>query len=357
MEVKMAWRRGWGWGEDWGYWRWRPYVSVGERQARARRALAKLEKKRGRKVEPVKIEGRTIARTFWGEAWCENLERYSDFENRLPRGRSYVRNGLVIDLQISRRKVNALVSGTEIYEVSVDFEPLKPSVWKAIKDQCAGKIDSLVELLEGRFSNAVMEILTAPETGLFPAPKEIKFRCTCPDWAYLCKHVAAALYGVGARLDDRPELLFVVRDVDPEELVTEAAKSAARAALPAEGEKLEKGDIERIFGIEIDASGTPAPDGAVAAPAAETSPRPRDRRKDRSRAREASGPSVVEARRPRLAAHFLERDTLTNAEYRELFGVSMPVATRELRALVDSGVLIQRGLKRGAHYLAGVELY
>jgi uncharacterized Zn finger protein len=61
----------------------------------------------------------TVARTFWGEAWCENLERYSDFANRLPRGRTYVRNGSVVDLRIAPGAVTALVSGSDLYEVEM----------------------------------------------------------------------------------------------------------------------------------------------------------------------------------------------------------------------------------------------
>src|SRR6202048_743999 len=95
-------------------WGWRPYVSVAERRRQAQREMAKLTKK-GQTVSPVVIEGRTIVKTFWGKAWCENLERYSDFANRLPRGRTYVRNGSVIDLQITPGEIKAMVSGSEIY--------------------------------------------------------------------------------------------------------------------------------------------------------------------------------------------------------------------------------------------------
>jgi len=82
---------------DWG---WRPRVSMAERKLQAQRKIQQLRKK-GHAVSPVNIQGRAIATTFWGKAWCENLERYSDFANRLPRGRTYARNGSVIDLQIN----------------------------------------------------------------------------------------------------------------------------------------------------------------------------------------------------------------------------------------------------------------
>ena len=369
----MAWRSRWG-GGRYGYefWRWRPYVPAHERRANARRAIAVLEKKEKRKACPVEIEGRTIAQTFWGKAWCDNLERYSDFENRLPRGRTYVRNGSVIDLQIAPRKVTALVSGSEIYKVSVDFDPLKKAAWRRIQEQCAGKIDSMVELLQGRVSDAVMEILTAPDTGLFPAPKEIHLDCSCPDWAELCKHVAAVLYGVGARLDDCPELLFVLRDVDPTELVSKVTAQAARVASPAEGETLEAKEMEQIFGIEIDPSSaaqsetaaerSPVGEGHAAgrrAPRKRTvdrAPRPGQERRGSVSEGETAWPEDLAARRERLQKHFLASDTLTNAQYRELFRIDRRDATRELGRLAALGALIQRGAKRGAHYIAGVEL-
>src|SRR4051812_3868737 len=180
----------------WGYYDsyYPPYVSVAERRAKAAKEVAKPAKK-GQKISPVKIDGRAIARTFWGKAWCDNLESYSDFENRLPRGRTYVRNGSVVDLQIGPGKVTALVSGSELYKVSVTIAPLPDAQWRSIKSRCAGQIGSVVELLQGKLSKHVIQIITAHEGGLFPRPKEITMSCSCPDWAGMCKHVAAAMYG------------------------------------------------------------------------------------------------------------------------------------------------------------------
>ncbi len=186
-----------------GGWGWRPYVSVAQRQAQAMRKIAQLKKK-GRVVSPVEIEGRGIATTFWGKAWCENLERYGDYANRLPRGRTYVRNGSVIDLQIAFGEVKALVSGSSIYKVAVKITPVSKARWKSICKDCAGAIDSLVELLQGRFSKGVMERICRENNGLFPSPKDIQFSCSCPDWAYMCKHVAAVLYGIGAGKEEIP---------------------------------------------------------------------------------------------------------------------------------------------------------
>ena len=186
-----------------GYDDWRPYIPVAERRRLAAKKIAKL-KQAGRKISPVEIAGRKITTTFWGGAWSHNLESYSDYANRLPRGRTYLRNGSLVDLQIEAGRVRALVSGSEIYQVEIEIKRLAKARWRRIKGQCANQIDSLVELLQGSLSKGVMEIVTRKGSGLFPSPREISLDCSCPDWATMCKHVAATLYGVGARLDHRP---------------------------------------------------------------------------------------------------------------------------------------------------------
>jgi uncharacterized Zn finger protein len=250
--------------------RWRPYVSVAKRQAKAKRHATKLAKK-GHRVLPVEITGRKIATTFWGTAWCDNLESYSDFENRLPRGRTYVRNGSVIDLQIKRGCVTAIVSGSEIYEVKIAVSPVDKSCWKNIKQDCSRSIDSLIDLLQGRFSKGVMERLTRQEGGLFPKPKEISVRCSCPDWAVLCKHAAAVLYGVGARLDGAPEMLFLLRGVDHLDLISQAVDGANLDAAFASGKNgsLAGENLGELFGIDIEAPG----DESLAKPPAAASAR------------------------------------------------------------------------------------
>jgi uncharacterized Zn finger protein len=245
---------------------WRPYVPVAERR---RKALKKMEglRKKGRTISPVSIDGRTIAKSYWGKAWCENLESYSDYENRLPRGRTYVRNGSVVDLQIAESQITALVSGSDIYEVKVEILPVARPRWKAICKDCAGSIDSLVELLQGRLSKGVMERISQQQTGLFPSPKEIKLSCSCPDWAEMCKHVAAVLYGVGARLDQQPELLFRLRDVKEKELIASAGKSLPRAK-KSPAKVLGGEDLSRLFGLDL-ADSTPRAKSAPATKAAQ----------------------------------------------------------------------------------------
>ena len=230
----------------------RPYVSAAERRRKAEAAAKKLAKKSGRPLAPVNLASKKIAATFWGKAWCDNLESYSDFANRLPRGRSYVRNGSVIDLQITRGKVEALVQGSELYKIAIGFKPLAAKSWQDFKHRNAGKVTNLLDLLQGRLSKDILADITAPGTGLFPAPKEIDLDCSCPDWADMCKHVAAVLYGVGARLDEKPELFFTLRGVDMEELITAASATATGTGAPPTDAALAGADLTEIFGVELE---------------------------------------------------------------------------------------------------------
>ena len=269
---------------------WRRYVPVAERRARARREMNKLRKK-GRDIQPIEIEGRAIARSFWGKRWCEHLESFSDYANRLPRGRTYVRNGSVCHLAIRTGRIDAIVSGSELYDVTVRIEKLKATVWKSVKNRCSGQIGSMLELLQGKLSRQVMGVVTDRERGLFPKPGEIRFDCSCPDWASMCKHVASVLYGVGSRLDDRPESLFLLRGVDSAELI------ATEMTLPGNAgtdDGLADDALAGIFGIDLDTDGD-AGDAPSPAPR-----RPARRRKQARRraapAPERQAPPAVKAR-------------------------------------------------------------
>lgn len=240
------------------YERWAPYVPVAERRKQAEKAAAKAIKA-GAGFLPVAPFSGAIGKTFWGKAWCKNLESYSDLSNRLPRGRSYARNGSVIDLKISEGAVQAQVMGSSLYQVAVKINAVPAAQWKTISADCAGSIDTLIELLQGKLSKAVMERICTPRTGLFPAPKEISFSCSCPDWASMCKHVAAALYAVGARLDQQPELLFKLRRVDAKDLVNQAGAGLPKTKkVPKSNRVLDNTMLADVFGIEMDATAVPA---------------------------------------------------------------------------------------------------
>ena len=249
--------RSWYGGYDGGF---PAYVSVADRRARATREAKQLTKK-GRKLEPVSLDGDKIAVSFWGKAWCKNLESYSDYANRLPRGRSYLRNGLVIDLRIAEGRIDALVRGSNLYEVTVEIDKLSPRHASALASRCKGRIDSVVSLLRGELPKELLTAMIDPVGGLFPAPKQMRIRCSCPDSAALCKHLAAVLYGIGARFDKQPETFFTLRSVKLEALV---ATRAAAVAAPAPAQRKARAGaakpkgraaLEQIFGIELD----PAP--------------------------------------------------------------------------------------------------
>jgi uncharacterized Zn finger protein len=226
---------------------WPAYVPVAERRKKAAREIARL-KKAGQNVAPVVVEGRKIAASFWGKAWCDNLESYRDYAYRVERGRSYVRNGAVIDLRIGPR---------EIYAILITIKPLPAAAWTSICADCAGRVDSLVELLQGKLSKPVMERVCRQADGLFPKPADIKFSCSCPDSASMCKHVAAALYGAGARLDAEPDLLFRLRAVDAGQIFAhlDAALPASRGG--GAGTRLDARDLSDIFGIDMATSAPP----------------------------------------------------------------------------------------------------
>jgi uncharacterized Zn finger protein len=258
------------WGGSWssyGESAWPAYVSVADRRKLAEKEAAALRKK-GRAISPVTLVGRKITTTFWGKAWCDNLESYSDYANRLPRGRSYVRNGSIVHLEIGGAKIEALVRGTSMYTVKLVVKALARPRWRAVVDECSGQVTSLVELLGGKLSRGVMEIVTNKTRGIFPSPNEISLSCSCPDWATMCKHVAAAMYGVGARLDAQPDLLFRLRGVDPAQLIVKSVGRAAAKAARGSKPGLADDALGSIFGIEMD-------DGAPVAAKAKPKPKPK----------------------------------------------------------------------------------
>jgi uncharacterized Zn finger protein len=249
------------------YYNWKPYVPVAKRRENAKRIAARLNSA-GHSLSPV-TAGRRIATTFWGKAWCQNLERYSDYVNRLPRGRTYLRNGSVINLRIETGRVIARVMGSSLYDITLTIKAVPAKQWQQVAGDCARSIDSLVELLQGRLSSAVMERIARPGGGLFPTPTEIAFRCSCPDAAALCKHVAATLYGIGARLDQEPELLFHLRGVDAKELIAKAGESTPAARKDVASDRiLDASKLTDVFGIDLVLSETPAPRGTRPSPAA-----------------------------------------------------------------------------------------
>ncbi|MCU0561258.1 MAG: SWIM zinc finger family protein [Desulfobacterales bacterium] len=320
------------------FYSWRPYVPVAVRRARAIKKLASLQKKGGC-IQPVEIEGRKIAQTFWGQAWCDHLESFSDYENRLPRGRTYIRNGSVCHLEITRGKVQAIVIGSELYNVEIAVQTLPKAKWGELKERCAGQIGSLLELLQGRLSKNVMAVVTDRREGLFPLPGEIRLHCSCPDWAVMCKHVAAVLYGVGARLDEAPELLFLLRGVDHAELIgAEVGLAVGRK----EGRpRIAEDALADLFGIEMPEAAAPVLPKRPSASAADRTPAramkpatkaarpPKKAASDRKSAPAAAKAAPVTGK---AVAALRAKFGMSQSRFARLLGVSLPaVAAWEKR--------------------------
>jgi uncharacterized Zn finger protein len=338
---------------------WQPYVPVAARRRQASEAMAQRAKK-GLSVSPVTIEGRAIATTPWGKAWCANLECYSDYSNRLPRGRTYVRNGSVVDLQISPGRVEAHVQGSSMYRATVVVTPLAKPSWASMCGECSGGIDSLVELLQGRLATGVMERLCRRGEGLFPSPKEIKLACSCPDGAYMCKHLAAVLYGIGARLDHQPELLFLLRQVDASELMaTTKTGLESLSGKAASKRTLSSDDVGSLFNLEMDTEAT-IPEAPVRRITAKAPSSPglvgggrAPKRGSSIAITPASRPGRTSAK-PSLSDQVREalqtRGSLSNAEAQEVTGRAAAELRTILQALVAQGFARVAGRTRGARY-------
>jgi uncharacterized Zn finger protein len=236
------------------YYGYKPYVSADEKKAKALKAIEKLKKKNP-DIEPVIIEGRALAKSWWGKAWNLNLESYADYANRIDRGKQYVRNYSVLDLKIKKGAVEAKVqgSGSKHYEIKINIDTLDSKKWDQVTELCNNRIDSLESLVEGKFPKELEVLFTDKNYSMFPSPDEIHFACNCPDWAYMCKHVAATLYGIGSRLDKDPMLFFELRDINGQELVKKSMEKKLDSMLKNAGKKstrtIDEKDISDLFGL------------------------------------------------------------------------------------------------------------
>lgn len=233
-------------------WGWKQYESVEERREKAAREVKRLSKT-GQALRPIYINSSAIATSFWGKAWCQNLENYADWANRLPRGRSYARNGSILDLQIDTGEIRALVSGSSVYQIKITIAELDSKKWAEIRKDCAEHVSSLLDLMRGKLPKNVLMRFTDHKEGMFPSPKELKVACSCPDYAKVCKHVAATLYGVGHLLDSEPELFFKMRGVDQRELMAAVMQKTTQDDAIGLNQKsgLEGEDLSSLFGIEL----------------------------------------------------------------------------------------------------------
>ena len=226
------------------------YVSVTERKAKAKKLISILKKK-DKNISPVIINSRIkIAHSFWGQAWCKNIESYRDLDYRLEQGRSYVRSGAVVDLRISEKQVRSQVIGSELYKVKIDFNSFPKESWNSFTKKCTSVTDSIVDLLSGKIPDVVSKLITDESIGLFPNPNEIKFDCNCLDYADVCKHIAATLYGIGVHFDKDPNLFFILRGVDPSDLIKKSREELTQGTK----DTISNETMEDLFNIEIGTS-------------------------------------------------------------------------------------------------------
>ncbi len=325
-----------------------------EKAAKAEKTIKRLTKK-GAVLSPVSEFSGRIAKTFWGKAWCDNIESYRDFAYRLERGRSYVRSGAVIDLKLSAGIVEALVigSGSRPYSVGIDIASMEKGKWDSLVKRAAGKISSLVALSQGELPDELLADFCNHDTGLFPKPAEIKFSCSCPDGAYCCKHVAAVLYGIGRRLDESPELFFTMRGIDPKNIVTEDVVDTLVSDSTSE---LAESDLGDVFGIELDDVEVPKPADpepvdpkpvdptpASQKPVKKATVRRSNAKRQDVRPTEIKGPDVKRADAP------LSEDKYADAELvksiRTRLGLSQSAFARKLGTYQVEISLVERGLK------------
>jgi uncharacterized Zn finger protein len=239
------------------------YTSAAEVRARAEKSTRTLANKKVA-AEPVVVTGRKLVQTFWGQAWIKNLEHYADYANRLSRGRSYVRAGAILDLKIQPGKILAKVQGSRVrpYDVQINIQPLPENQVRRLSEICSDQLTSLENLLDGVFPPSLAEQFLAPGKGLFPSPREISLGCSCPDWAVMCKHVAAVLYGVGVRLDEHPDLFFTLRQIDLDTLLAQSMQKHALSVLASQPDAqanetvldLDASDLNTLFGLEPEAA-------------------------------------------------------------------------------------------------------
>lgn len=153
-----------------------------------------------------------FVKNWWATRWIEAVERVMD-AGRLRRGRSYARAGQVLAVEESAGGVTARVQGSRRtpYKVTIEVKPLSDAQWTAVFSALSERAIFTAELLNGQMPQNIEEAFAAAGVSLFPGRGELTAGCSCPDWASVCKHIAAAQYILAERFDDDPFLLFRLR--------------------------------------------------------------------------------------------------------------------------------------------------
>ncbi len=225
--------------EDWDS----PRMKVADWGKLAQARLADLRADGALQLNPVHEKSRKLAKNAWGSAWMRQLAYCEQEGFSLAAGRSLLRHGCVLDVQVGRGTIDALVSGEELYEIHLKLAEPDEEKIEYLREQCGAHIDSLVALLDGKIDASVMQQLCDPEEGLLPLPYEWQMDCNCPDWNEPCPHAAAAIYAAGCLIDAEPRLLFTLRGIEPSTLCEVPSTAAA---------DFDATDLANTFGIDID---------------------------------------------------------------------------------------------------------
>ena len=196
----------------------------------------------GEELHPVVNKTRKLAKNFWGSAWMKQLALCESGGMCLAPGRTLLRHACVLHVDIQPGSISALVSAEEVFEVELKLESLDEERLERLAATCSGHIDSLLSLMQGKVDEAVLLQLCHPENGLLPTPEDWRMHCTCPDWAEPCPHAAAAIYAAGCLIDEKPELLFTLRGIQPEALLS----------APAPTNEIDADKLSAMFGIDLD---------------------------------------------------------------------------------------------------------
>ncbi|GAB3942265.1 SWIM zinc finger family protein [Micromonospora vulcania] len=184
-----------------------------------------------------------IGRSWWSRRFLEVLESFA-LGTRLTRGRSYARAGQVLRLDITPGLVSAVVQGSRAqpYQVSIKLTPFPPALWARVEKELAGQAFFSARLLAGDLPDELEELFAASGAPLFPAGVgELTQRCSCPDFAVPCKHLAATFY-----------LLAEAFDADPFELLHWRGRSRAEL-------------LDQLRALRAEATGVPVPGDPVSA--------------------------------------------------------------------------------------------
>ena len=227
----------------------------------------------------IKLHSKSISNTWWGQEWCKTINVYADYENRLSRGKTYLRQERVQDLTIEDNTITAKVKGkwSDYYNVTIKIRELPRSKSNII----IKKISELGSILKGSIPEDCRFLFSIGELGLFPTKDDLIYTCDCPDscggliygsnWnsakeicevdpnnAMLCKHVAAVLYSVGSILDKEPLIIFQLRGINVTKYISEEIVAQTNNLLVGlyqrkeEERVIDKSLISDVFGIDFD---------------------------------------------------------------------------------------------------------